>query len=73
MLSTAQNMFSIYSQVVALLGYPLDFSLCDPLWDCGLDGLAGVIAQTDSELNTTGFLAECSHINQVIESLGYEI
>ena len=57
MLSTAQDMFSLYSQVIALIGYPLDFSLTDPLWDCGLDELAGVIAQTDSELHTDEFLA----------------
>ena len=73
MLSTAQNMFSIYSQVVTLIGYPQDFSFCDPLWDCGIDELAGVIAQTDSELHTAEFLAECDSINRVIESLGYEI
>ena len=73
MLFTVQDMFSIYSQVVTLLGYHQDFSITDPLWDCGIDELAGVIAQTDSDLYISKFLAECDCINQAIESLGYEI
>ena len=72
-LSTPQDMFSIYVKVVTLLGYPQDFSIADPLWDCGIDELAGVIAQTDSDLYTSEFLAECDCINQAIKSLGYEI
>ena len=73
MLSTPQDMFSLYSQVIALLDYPQEFDLTDDLWDCGIDEIAPTIAQTDSELNPQGFFAECDRIDRVIESLGYEI
>ncbi|WP_019503375.1 hypothetical protein [Pleurocapsa sp. PCC 7319] len=73
MLSTIEDMFSIYSQVVALLGYPQEFDANDNLWSCGIDELAGLIAITDSELNTLSFFQECDRINEAIESLGYEI
>ena len=66
-------MYDIYLQTIKILGYPQDFDATDDLWDCDIDGLAGVIAQTDSETDQQGFFAECADINQVIESLGYEI
>ncbi len=66
-------MYDIYLQTIKILGYPQDFDANDDLWDCDIDELAGVIAQTDSEANQQGFFAECAAINEVIESLGYEI
>ena len=66
-------MFDIYLQTIKKLDYPQDFDATDDLWDCGIDELAGVIAQTDSEADQQGFFAECDAINRAIESLGYEI
>ena len=66
-------MYDIYLEIIKILGYPQVFDATDDLWDCDIDELAGVIAQTDSEANQQGFFAECAAINEVIESLGYEI
>ena len=55
MLFTPQDMFSLYSQITALLGYPQEFDATDDLWDCGIDEIAPTIAQTNSELNPQGF------------------
>ena len=59
MLSTPQDLFSIYSQVIFHLDYPQEFAATDDLWDCGIDELSGLIAQTDSELQPRKFFAEC--------------
>ena len=71
--TTTQNMFAVYAQAVQRLNYPQYFDSTDDLWDCGIDELPGLIAQTDSEVDVNGFFTECDRISQVIESLGYEI
>ena len=66
-------MYEIYLKIIKILGYPQYFEAKDSLWDCGIDELSGIIAQTDSEADRQGFFAECDRIDSVIESLGYEI
>ena len=66
-------MYDIYLKIIKILGYPQHFEAKDELWDCGIDELSGIIAETDSETNLKGFFAECDDIDSVIESLGYEI
>ena len=66
-------MFDIYMKTIKILGYSQHFDATDEVWDCGIDELSGIIAQTDSEVNPKGFFAECDEIDSVIESLGYEI
>ena len=65
-------MFAIYLQVVSILGYPQYFDATDDLWDCEIDELAGLIAQTDSITEPVKFFTECDRIDKVLQSLGYE-
>ena len=66
-------MYEIYLKIIKILDYPQDFEATDNLWDCDIDELSGIIAQTDPEADPQGFFAECDRIDLVIESLGYEI
>jgi len=73
-ISTPQDIFTLYMQVIARLGYPQEFSTEEiQQGSLSIDQLSGFIAQTDSELDYTGFSDECNRIDHVIESLGYEI
>ena len=56
-------MFAIYLQTIQTLGYPQELTATDDLWDCGIDELAGFIAQTDSESDMLGFFAKCDRLD----------
>ena len=66
-------MFAIYQKVITILNYPQEFDATSDLWDCEIDELAGFIAQADSIAEPVKFFAECDLIDEVLESLGYEI
>lgn len=72
-ITTTQDMFSLYTQIIGLLGYPQHFEQVSDFCNCCIDELAGFIAQTDSELNKNDFFNECDRINETITSLGYEV
>lgn len=67
-------MYSLYSQVIARLDYPQEFSSEEiEQSSLSVDELAGFIALIDCEVNPVAFSVECDRIDEAIRTLGYEI